>query len=369
MLSPVSLLRPFPRIPSLRRWPLMAAALALALAPGVGRADTGRLSDMLRMIPAEAVPQGAPRLDIVYGNGDAVRNVARNGMPAFPAHDWAHEFAARRAAPPAQAAALEAGEGEALSLAYRDWVHALEVSADPARMGIHFLFPDSEMRLRGALFASGLGTEMRGSRMVLWRGAEDHRPDPARADVTDPFGGADGLPGRFNVEGQWALWATGWPQIDAMMRGGFPTLADRAEVSGAVSALSGAVRRYGRLVTVRLSLDETGAGLEEFGGAPVTGLMLADVVDRRDEAALIGFLFAPGTDVAAYEAAILAAWPGTMLARWGSAPDVIGIGGAQPGFFLAVDGDWGADEAAENAAFASFVRALENGTFAALLSP
>jgi hypothetical protein len=45
-----------------------------------------------------------------------------------------------------------------MSLLYRDWVHALEVSAPPARMGLHFLYPDSEMRLRGALFGRGHGS-------------------------------------------------------------------------------------------------------------------------------------------------------------------------------------------------------------------
>jgi hypothetical protein len=131
------------------------AAIVLIALPFPTLADTGQMTDLLRRIPDAALPPGAPRLDITYGNGDAVRGIARNGNLAWPADDWAHEYAALRTASPGQAAALAEGDGEAMSLLYRDWVHALEVSAPPARMGLHFLYPDSEMRLRGALFGRG----------------------------------------------------------------------------------------------------------------------------------------------------------------------------------------------------------------------
>jgi hypothetical protein len=135
---------------------------------------------MLRRIPDAALPPGAPRLDIFYGNGDAVRGVARERQPRpGPPMTWAHEFAALRTASPGQARRWLAGEGEAMSLLYRDWVHALEVSAPPARMGLHFLYPDSEMRLRGALFGRGMEVATRNGQMVLWEGDADHVPTRA----------------------------------------------------------------------------------------------------------------------------------------------------------------------------------------------
>jgi hypothetical protein len=158
---------------------IVLIALSFSTLPHSAEADTGRLTDLLRRIPDAALPPGAPRIDISYGNGDAVRAIARNGNEAWPAHTWAHEFAALRSASPAQAAALLAGEGEAMSLLYRDWVHTLEVSAPPARMGLHFLFPDSEMRLRGALFAEGMEVATRNGQMVLWAG--DATISPIRA--------------------------------------------------------------------------------------------------------------------------------------------------------------------------------------------
>jgi hypothetical protein len=63
-----------------------------------------------------------------------------------------------------------------MSLLYRDWVHALEVSAPPARMGLHFLYPDSEMRLQGRAFRAGMEVATRNGQMVLWEGETDHEP-------------------------------------------------------------------------------------------------------------------------------------------------------------------------------------------------
>jgi hypothetical protein len=344
-------------------------AILLIALPMPAAADTGRLTDMLRRVPDAALPPAAPRLDIFYGNGDAVRAIARDGNPAWPAHTWAHEFAALRTASPSQAAALLAGEGEAMSMLYRDWVHSLEVSAPPARMGIHFLYPDSEMRLRGALFSRGMEVATRNGQMVLWEGDADHVQDPGRVDALNPFGGAEGLSSRFIVEGEWALWATGWPQIEMLQAGGGSTLADRGDVAQIVSGLSQAVQRYGRLVSAQISIDQTGAGLEDWGDLGLHGVVVADVVNRREEAALIGFVFAPGTDTEAIATGFRERWRGSMLARWAEAPDLIAMPGARPGFILAIEGDWGEDEAASNDALAALVRARENGTLAALLAP
>jgi hypothetical protein len=145
--------------------------------------------------------------------------VARNGNLAWPADDWAHEYAALRSASPAQAAALLAGEGEAMSLLYRDWVHTLEVSAPPGADGAPF--PLSRFRDAAArrAFRAGMEVATRNGQMVLWAGETDHARDPGRADVLNPFGGAEGLSSRFIVEGEWALWATGWPQIELMQAG------------------------------------------------------------------------------------------------------------------------------------------------------
>jgi hypothetical protein len=343
-------------------------AIALIALPFSAVADTGQITEMLRRIPDAALPPGAPRLDITYGNGDAVRGVARNGNLAWPADDWAHEYAALRTASPGQAAALAEGAGEAMSLLYRDWVHGLEVSAPPARMGLHFLYPDSEMRLRGALFGRGMEVATRNGQMVLWEGETDHETDPARADTLNPFGGADGLALRFIVEGEWALWASGWPQIELMQAGGGPSLAERGDVAQIMGGLGDAVRRYGRLVSARISLDLTGGGLEEWRDLGLHGVVIADVVDRREEAALIGFVFAPGTDTEAIATALRERWRGSMLARWAEAPDLIAMPGARPGFILAIEGGWGEDEAASNDALAALMRARENGTLAALLS-
>jgi hypothetical protein len=71
----------------------------------------------------------------------------------------------------------------------------------------------------------------RNGQMVLWEGETDHETDPARADALNPFGGAEGLALRFIVEGEWALWASGWPQIELMQAGGGPTLAERGDVA------------------------------------------------------------------------------------------------------------------------------------------
>jgi hypothetical protein len=324
---------------------------------------------MLGMIPDSTIPRDAPRLDIAYGNGDAVRAVARNGNPAWPADDWAHEWAALRAATPSQAAALEAGEGAALSLSWRDWVHTLEVTAPPARMGIHYLFPDSEMRLRGALFGAGFEPATRNGQMVLWSGRRDHGSDPDLIDPSNPFGGAEGLSARHIVEGDWALWASGWPQIEAMQAPFGPSLADRGDVGQIVGALDWVVRRYGHLVSVEMAVDLTGRGLTEQGSPDLAAVVLADVVDRREETALLGLFFTPGTDVQAVAARVAERWGGTMLARWGAAPTLLSAASQRPGLFLVIDAPWGADEAQANAALASLTRARENGTIAALIAP
>jgi hypothetical protein len=164
----------------MRMLPTSLARLAIALIalPFPAVADTGQMTDMLRRIPDAALPPGAPRLDITYGNGDAVRGVARNGNLAWPADDWAHEYAALRTASPGQAAALAEGEGEAMSLLYRDWVHGLEVSAPPARMGLHFLYPDSEMRLRGRCSGAGWRWRRAMARWSCGRGRPTTRPIP-----------------------------------------------------------------------------------------------------------------------------------------------------------------------------------------------
>ncbi|MFW5881618.1 MAG: hypothetical protein ACOCTP_03765 [Roseicyclus sp.] len=352
----------------MRLIPCLFAAF-LSLLPPSAAADTGRLSEMLRMIPDSAIPRGTPRIDIAYGNGDAVRAVARGGNPAWPADDWAHEHAAMRAATPAQAAALLAGGGQAMSLSWRDWVHTLEVVAPPVRLGVHFLFPDSEMRLRGALFGAGFAPATRNGQMVLWSGRGDHEPDAARVDPSNPFGGAEGLATRHIVEGEWALWATGWPQIEAMQAPFGPSLGDRPEVMQTLGALEGSVRRYGRLVSARIAVDLSGQGLPDWPDMGLSAVVLADVVDRREEAALLAMFFAPGTDPQAVAARIAERWGGTMLARWGAAPTLVAVAGQRPGLILAIEGDWGEDEARSNDALASLLRARENGTLAALVAP
>ncbi|MGP1357876.1 hypothetical protein [Roseicyclus sp.] len=346
----------------------LALVLSLFLAAPAS-ADTGRLSEMLRMIPDAAIPPGAPRLDIAYGNGDAVRGIARNGNEAWPADDWAHEFATLRSAPPGQAEALRAAGGSTMSLGYFDWVHSLEVGAPPARMGVHSLFPDSEMRLRGALFSRGMEMATRNGQMVLWEGATDHEARAAAVDPENPFLRGDGIALRFIVEPERAIWASGWPQIELMQAGAGAALSERPEVAQALAALGDAVRREGRLVAVRMSLDLGGAGLSDWPEAPLAGVFLADVVNRREEAAVLGLIFPPGTDADAIALRLRERWGGSMLARWGAEPELTAIPGARPGFVLTISGDWGADEAASNDALASLLRARENGTLAALLAP
>jgi hypothetical protein len=116
--------------------------------------------------------------------------------------------------------------------------------------------------------------------------------------------------------------------------------------------------------------DLGGQGLEDWADlGPVRGVVLADVVNRREEDAFFGVLYAPGTDAEAIAARVSERWRGSMLARWGETPEVIAMPGALPGFLIAIGGDWGADEAASNDALAALMRARENGTLAALLAP
>jgi hypothetical protein len=340
----------------------------LAVLPGLpGHADTGRLQEMLRMIPDAAVPRDAGGLTISYGNGDAVRAVARNGNQAWPADNWADEYAAMRAAPPAQAEALRAGGGEALSLGYRDWIHALEIAAPPVRMGVHALVPDSEMRLRGALFGRGMDVATRGGQMVFWEGREDHARRAEAADAANPFGGAEGLATRVVVEPERAVWATGWPQIEAVQAGWGTTLADRPEVAQALAGLEDAVRRTGRLVSVDMRIGEAAGGwLGEDAGMTLQGVFVADVVDRREEIAILGVMLEAGADAEAVARRLGEGWSGSMLARWSDTPRLAFMPGPWPGVVLTLEGDWGADEAASNDALAALLRARENGTLAAL---
>lgn len=330
--------------------------------------DTGQLTETLRMIPDVGIPADGT-LEIAYGNGDAVRAIARNGNPAWPADDWAHDFAAARAAPPAQASALAAGGGEAMSLLTRDWVHSLEVAAGPVRMGVHSLFPDSEMRLRGAFFGAGMEAATRNGEMVLWSGRTDHEATVGAVDPENPFGGAEGLALRAVVRPDWALWASGWPQIEAMQSGfGVASILDRPAVAQVATALEGNVRRFGRLAAVRARIDPGGIG-EGFDGLPVVGLFEADIVNRREETAFLGLLFEPGTDLESVALRLRERWGGSMLARWSPEPQLVSLPGFTPGLMLVLSGDWGEDEARRNDALAALDRALENGTIAALIAP
>jgi hypothetical protein len=234
---------------------------------------------------------------------------------------------------------------------------------------VHFIFPDSEMRLRGALFGEGFEPATRNGQMVLWSGRLDHGADPERIDPANPFGGAEGLSARHIVEGEWALWATGWPQIEAMQVPFGPGLGTRPEVAQMAGGLEDAVRRYGRLVSVRMAIDLTGQGLADWPGLGLSGVFLADAVDRRDETAFLGLFFQPGTDPQAMAARIAERWSGTMLARWGSPPTLLSVAGQRPGLILVLDGGWGEDEARTNDGLEALRKAQENGTLAALIAP
>jgi hypothetical protein len=56
-------------------------AIALIALPFSAGGRYRAMTEMLRRIPDAALPPGAPRLDITYGNGDAVRGNGAERQP------------------------------------------------------------------------------------------------------------------------------------------------------------------------------------------------------------------------------------------------------------------------------------------------
>lgn len=349
-------------------------ALALGLAPLPAAADLRGLGQMLREIPSDTVAETDGPLRISYGNADLLRPIVRRGARAGVNDAAPNRLSSIRSAPPAQAAALAAHEGEdlrrAIGLQHSDWVQSIEVAAGPVHLGIMRVFPDSEMRLRGALFSLGMQPEMRGDQMVFWRG-DDHALSEDARDPANPFGGAEGRALRYAVMAGTAVWASGWPQMEALLspRGG--TLATLGPVAEMVQTLERATRRRGGVAAVDIVVSRDGTSVLEGAGVVVLGLALADVVDRTQEIAVLALHLGEGSDAALLAERLRAAWPGTMLAGLTADPeiDVAGSGGARPVLTLTVAGDWGADGATRNGALDALDSAVASGVIAAMLQP
>ena len=126
--------------------------------------------------------------------------------------------------------------------------------------------------------------------MVLWEGETDHARDPGRRRSHQPVRWRGGPVRRVpSVEGEWALWASGWPQIELMQTGGGATLADRGDVAQIVAGLGDAVRRYGAAgfgADLHRPHRRGARGLERSGRASASSSPMW--LNRREEAALIG---------------------------------------------------------------------------------
>ncbi|WP_341861908.1 hypothetical protein [Gymnodinialimonas sp. 57CJ19] len=345
------------------------ALLLLSAQTSAAQGAAGRLQTVLSSVP-QAVLDGAEGPIIAgYGNGDAVRWIAVRGAQAGRNPNTPNRFAALRSAAPLQRDIIEGTEDAAIraavGLTALDWVETWEVSAGTVRVGAMDIFPDSEMRLRGALFSNGLSEDDRGGAPVLWHGDTDYAADTFARDPAHPFGGDQGLPLRMLFLGDRAIWATGWTALDAVRAPTGANLAARADAQ----TLLGGLRRVGNLggvVSVRCWL-RNGAELPITGAeaGPVEALALADFANRETEGAAMVLALAEGVDAESLAVRLREAWPILSELPSPAEPEISAGGGS---ITLTMRSDWGDDGAASNAAYEVFLNALNGGRLGFLLN-
>ncbi len=348
--------------------PLVFACLTVTTAAHAqGAAD--RLQTILSRVPLAALDGGQGPIIAGFGNGDAVRWIAVRGAQAGVNANTPNRFAALRSAPPSQQAIIATTPDEALRAAVGlrpgDWVDTFEVTQGNVRMGAMDIFPDSEMRLRGALYSRGFAETERGGAPVLWQGDADYRSSPDRVDPANPFGGDMGLPLRMAFSGNRAIWATGWQALDLLMQPSGQTIASRADAQAMIAGLR-RVGNLGALVSVRCWL-RNGETVPVAGAeaGPIEGLALADYANRETEGAAMVLLLADAVDADALATGLRDAWPILSDVESPAEPEITAGGGT---ITIAIRSDWGADGAASNAGYEAFLAALDGGRLGFLVS-
>lgn len=350
---------------------ILFALIVLTFSTHVTQAQgaAGRLQTILSGVPQSVFDGGAGPIVAGFGNGDAVRWIAVRGAQAGRNPNTPNRFAALRSAPPLQRAIIDgtpdAAIRAAVGLTALDWVQTWEVAQGAIRVGGMDIFPDSEMRLRGAFFSNGFAEDQRGGAPVMWVGEADYASDPARIDPANPFGGDLGLPMRMAFEGNRATWATGWGALDAVRGPSGANLAARPDAQTLIAGLR-RVGNLGGLVSVRCWL-RNGAEVPIAGAqtTPVEGLALADYANRETEGAAMVLALADGTDAEAIAARLRDAWPILSMLPSPAEPEITAGAGSVTVTMLS---DWGDDGAATNAAYEVFLDALDGGRLGVLLN-
>lgn len=355
--------------PMLKRILTALAVLTLSTQITQAQGAAGRLQTVLSGVPQAVLEGGQGPIIAGFGNGDAVRWIAVRGAQAGRNPNTPNRFAALRSAAPMQRDVIEgtpdAAIRAAVGLTALDWVQTWEVAQGAIRMGAMDIYPDSEMRLRGALFSNGYAEDQRSGAPVLWLGDADYATDPDRVDPANPFGGDMGLPMRMAFLGDRAIWATGWAALDAVRSPSGANLAARADAQ----TLLGGLRRVGNLgglVSVRCWL-RNGAELPIMGAetAPVEALALADYANRETEGAAMVLALAEGVDAEALATRLRDAWPILSDLPSPSEPEITAGGSS---ITVTMRSDWGDDGAETNAAYEVFLSALNGGRLGFLLN-
>ena len=347
---------------------LTVACLLITAGPAAAQGAAERLRQILSAVPQSTIETNAGTIVAGYGNGDAIRWIAVRGAQAGRNPETPHLFAAQRSAPPNQSEIFQNLPLDqirsAVGLVPSDWVETWEVSQGPVRLGAMDIFPDSEMRLRGALYSAGFEeTERFGSR-VMWVGEDDYAFDTGRVDPGDPFGGAEGLPLRMVFDGDRALWATGWGGLEQVMSRAGPSLVERPDAQTLLSGLSRA-RNLGGLVSVRAWLEN--GGTVPINGAQdglVTALALADFANRESEGAALVLAFPDGADVEAIASSLRDAWPVLSVEPGPAVPEITEGNGSVT---VTLRSDWGLDGAASNQCYDHLSEVLNSGRLGHLL--
>ncbi len=344
---------------------LLALAASAQIATAQGAA--GRLQTVLSGVP-QSIFEDEGMIVAGYGNGDAVRWIAVRGARDGHNPNTPNRFAALRSAAPNQQAIIAGAEDAAIRAAIGltplDWIETWEVAQGTIRMGAMDIFPDSEMRLRGALFSNGFAQEDRAGTSVMWIGEIDYLEDAARVDPANPFGGDMGLPLRFAFTGSRAVWASGWGALDQVIRPSGPNLAARDDAGALLNGLR-RVGNLGAVVSVRCWL-RNGAELPISGArTSVEALALADFANRETEGAAMVLVLASGMDADALVTRLRDAWPVLSTLPSPAEPEITASAGS---ITVTLRSDWGEDGAASNAAYAVFNDILSGGRLGLLLN-